>query len=178
MPAAVPQAQTSTASRFRSRIAQALRWAPPELRTKDAVELLLGTVARETALGKFPDRPKSGGTGLFQINPGTEADIWNRYLPKKPQLKKALMRATGVAGPNPDALTRNFPYAASIARLAYARAEDALPSRHDHSGMADYWKKHYNTAAGKGTPEGFLKMYYELVGGPEHDEARHRLWRE
>ena len=160
---ATPQA--NSAKKMRQDIKAAIEWMPSAYKTPDAVELLLGTAARETRLGKFPDRPNSGGVGIFQINPKTEEHIWQSYLRKRPALAAQLRKATGVAGPNPDALTGNFPYAASMARLAYTRARDPIPSAKDPLGQAKYWKEHYNTSAGEGTPEGFLETYYELIGG-------------
>ena len=153
------------AKKMRRDIKAAIDWMPPAYKTNDAVELLLGTAARETRLGKFPDKPGSGGVGVFQINPKTEEHLWNSYLRKRPALARELKRRTGVAGPNPGALTGNFPYAASMARLAYTRARDPIPSAKDPAALANYWKEHYNTSAGEGTPEGFLETYYELVGG-------------
>jgi hypothetical protein len=149
--------------KFRKDVSDALSWMPRGYRTPEAIELLVGTAARESRLGKFPDRPGTGGVGVFQINPNTEAHLWSGYLRKNPKLAEGLSRHTGVSGPNPEALSGNFPYAAAMARLAYTKAFTPIPK--DPAGMANYWKEHYNTAAGKGTPEGFLETYYELVKG-------------
>lgn len=157
MPVATPGAQ------YRQKIEKALSFMPRAYRTPEALELLTATAARESRLGKFPDQPGAGGVGPFQVNPQTEAQLWSSYLAKKPRLREVLTRNTGVAGPDPEALRGNFPYSAAMARLAYTRAFTPIPK--DPVGMANYWKEHYNTAAGKGTPEGFLETYYELVKG-------------
>ena len=163
MPVATPYADSN---KMRQQIKSALSWMPKGYQSDDAVELLLGTAARESRLGKFPDRPGMGGVGPFQVNPKTEEHLWESYLKQNPKLAKNLTRVTGVAGPNPEALKGNFPYSAVMARLAYTRAKnEPIPSRHDPVGMANYWKNHYNTAAGQGTPEGFLETYHELIGG-------------
>lgn len=157
MPVATP------GMKFKKQLEDALSWMPRGYRTPEALELLTATAARESRLGKFPDQPGMGGIGVFQVNPKTEADLWEGHLNKKPRLRDALVKATGVTGPNPEALKGNFPYAAAMARLVYARPMEALPK--DPVGMANYWKTHYNTAAGQGTPEGFLETYHELVKG-------------
>ena len=162
MPVATPYADSN---KMRQNIKQALSWMPKGYQTDDAVELLLGTSARETRLGKIPDRPGMGGVGPFQVNPKTEEHLWNSYLRQNPRLAKNLTKATGVAGPDPKALSGNFPYSAVMARLAYTRANTPIPSMKDPVGMANYWKEHYNTAAGQGTPEGFLETYHQLIGG-------------
>ena len=162
MPVTTPYADSH---KMRKNIKGALSWMPKGYQTDDAVELLLATSARESRLGKFPDQPGMGGRGPFQVNPKTEEHLWNSYLRQNPKLAKGITKFTGVAGPDPAALTGNFPYSAIMARLAYTRAQEAIPSRKDPVGMANYWKKWYNTAAGQGTPEGFLETYHELIGG-------------
>lgn len=162
VPVATPYADSK---KMRKDIQAAIRWMPPSYRTNDAVELLLGTAARESRFGKFPDRPGMGGVGIFQVNPKTEEHIWSSYLAKRPQMLTALRKATGVAGPSPKDLAGNFPYSASMSRLAYALASEPLPSSKDPVSQANYWKKWYNTSAGKGTPEAFLQTYRELIGG-------------
>lgn len=151
--------------KMRQDIQAAIKWMPPAYRTDHAVELLLGTAARESRLGKFPENPNSGGIGTFQINPKTEEHIWSSYLAKRPNLANAMRQNTGVSGPSPEALLGNFPYAASMARLAYTRAADPIPHKSDTLGQANYWKKWYNTSAGSGTPEAFMQTYNELVRG-------------
>ena len=45
---------------------------------------------------------------------------------------------------------------ATLARLGLASVPDAIPG--DLEGQANYWKKHWNTEAGKGTPEHFMSQ--------------------
>ena len=54
-------------------------------------------------------------------------------------------------------------YATTIARLIYWRVPRPLPAASDLEGLAAYWKAHYNTAAGRGTVEHFLKATQVLA---------------
>jgi hypothetical protein len=162
MPVATPYADSN---KMRQNIKQSLSWMPKGLRSDDALELLTGTAAQESLLGKLPDKPGMGGRGPFQVNPKTEERLWQNHLRKNPKLAEGLTRATGVTGPNPEALSGNFPYAVAMARLAYAEKKEPLPSRFDPVSMGNYWKTHYNTEAGQGTAEKFTETYHRLVGG-------------
>lgn len=147
----------STADIWRERIREALERVDPSMSSPEAVELLLGTAARESRLGKFGNSVAKHGIGPFQIIKSTEKDIWENYLRYKPELRKRIIEATGETGPNPRALIDNFDYATAMARTVYKRTPEPLPAADDIQGQARYWKKYYNTAAGKGTVSGYMK---------------------
>tara|TARA_R100000655_G_scaffold35551_2_gene69163 strand:- start:32 stop:1042 length:1011 start_codon:yes stop_codon:yes gene_type:complete len=58
--------------------------------------------------------------------------------------------------PNETLRTHNPYIAATLARLGLASVPEAIPS--DLGKQADYWKKYWNTAAGAGTQDHFLRM--------------------
>ena len=62
-----------------------------------AVELLMGTCAQESALGKY--RRQIGGgpaLGIMQMEPNTYKDIVKNYLKYKPALVSNILKASGL----------------------------------------------------------------------------------
>ena len=59
--------------------------------------------------------------------------------------------------PRRGQLVWNLFYATAIARLIYLRRPQPLPPVGDLPGLAEYWKAHFNTAAGGGTAEDFIR---------------------
>lgn len=129
------------------------------LYSPDAVELLMGTCAQESAMGKYR-RQLGGGPalGVFQMEPATFRDIVENYLNHRPDLKEKILKLSGVdALDNPDDLVFNDRLAVCMARVHYLRVKEAIPS--DLDGWARYWKKYYNTPKGKGTEYEFVCNY-------------------
>ena len=68
------------------------------------------------------------------------------------QHRGAVLEARRTAG-----LDTNLAYATAMARMLYWRKPEALPAADDIPGLAAYWKRHYNTAAGRGKPADFAQ---------------------
>lgn len=124
-----------------------------------AEDLLLGTAAQESLMGKYLKQKGDGpALGIFQIEPNTHADVWDNYLKyRQAYVKKIDPNLTEM--PDHSRLIYDLKYAAKIARLIYHRAPEVLPSPYDLNGLAKYWKKYYNTPKGKGTVEEFVKNF-------------------
>ena len=129
------------------------------LHSDNAVQLLLGTCAQESAFGKY--RRQIGGgpaQGIFQMEPATFRDIVENYLNFKPELKRKIMRESDVTDlDNPEEIVFNDRLAICMARVHYLRVSEAIPS--DLEGWAYYWKKYYNTHLGRGTEYEFVCNY-------------------
>jgi hypothetical protein len=52
-----------------------------------------------------------------------------------------------------------------MCRLHYRRVPEPLPDAEDINGLAAYWKKYYNTKAGRGSESEFIINWYNLVQG-------------
>lgn len=128
-----------------------------------AMELLLGTAATESKMGLWL-RQLGGGPalGLWQIEPATEWDVWNNYLAFRPGLRDVVR---GWSRGGDRELEYNHSYSCAIARLIYRRAPTPLPAAGDLEAQSKYWKRHYNTPLGKGTPEKYIADWKELVEG-------------
>lgn len=102
--------------------------------------------------------------GYFQMEPFTHDDIWANYLgaTKRAPLLAGLRSLSDCPG-DVDELIRNPQYAAAMCRIFYLRVPAPLPAPHDLRGMAEYWKRYYNTRLGKGTVEGFMQKAAEVM---------------
>ena len=118
-----------------------------------AEELIWRTGLAESG---YRTRVQYGGgpaRGYWQMEPATERDIWENYLAYRPKLAKKIKKFAG----NDQSLERNDRYAAAMCRVHYMRVPDPLPLNGDVEGQAHYWKRCYNSTAGKGTVEHFME---------------------
>lgn len=134
----------------------------PSINRKEAIELLMGTCAQESHLGKY--RKQIGGgpaLGIYQMEPATFDDIVENYLSFNPSLKSKIMEASGVRELKAGDLVNNDKLSTCMARVHYLRVKEAIPSSLE--GQARYWKKYYNTPLGAGTEEEYKSNYKNLV---------------
>lgn len=135
-----------------------------------AERLVIGTAVHESGGLKYidqitgPDDQDLGPAyGLFQIEPATYNDLQINYLARHPSRQAALM---AFVAPEPSVhvqLATNLLFGAAVCRLVYYRRPEPLPEDDDIEGLARYWKKHYNTSAGKGTAATWLLDYRQYV---------------
>ena len=125
--------------------------------SQGAENLLLLTCAVESRLGTYL-RQLGGGPalGIFQMEPATYRDIWTNYLAFRPEYVDALERMTGlpaaVLRASPERMVWDLRYAAAMARIHYLRVRSTIPGTDNWPALAVYWKDHYNTRLGAGTP--------------------------
>ena len=132
------------------------------LHSDNAVNLLMGTAAQESHLGKY--RKQMGGgpaLGIFQMEPATFNDIVNNYLRYKPELAARVERVARISRFKAEDIENNDLLAICMARVHYLRVREAIPS--DLDGWARYWKRYFNTTLGKGTEEEFIANYKKYV---------------
>ena len=136
-------------------------WSP------EAELLLMITCAKESLMGFYLKQLNDGpAVGVFQMEPNTYYDIVNHYLEYRPELTDKVLDACSLHYlPGANYLISNLKLATIMARLQYYRVSSALPEVDDIDGMARYWKEHYNTIDGKGSPEEFLESYNKYIKG-------------
>lgn len=128
--------------------------------SKQAAQLLLGTAIKESQNFKYRKQIVGPALSYFQIEPATHNDVWDNYLKYRPKLANQIKTLLSSPAANKlNELEFNDNYAAAIARIVYKRAPDKLPAFNNNSDMANYWKKHYNTPLGKGTPSGYISIW-------------------
>jgi len=128
----------------------------------DAVNLILGTMAQESAMGKY--RKQIGGgpaLGVGQIEPATHDDIVKNFLKYHKDLSKKILEWSGMATFNPLQLERNDKYSICMMRMQYYRQPKPVPHRVED--LAAMWKKYYNTPLGAGTVAEFINNYNKYV---------------
>jgi len=133
-----------------------------------AENLILGTAAQESALGTYIRQLGSGpALGIYQMEPGTYYDLWDNYLIRKSELLKMLTivckSCRSQERSEASRLMYDLAYATAMARVHYFRVPEILPQSDDIQGLAEYWKRYYNTPKGKGTVEEFIHNYKQYV---------------
>ena len=133
-----------------------------ELYSPAAENLLVGTAACESGLAWLKQGLRRAGDGegralgVYQMEPATHDDI-RTYLSRRARLS-GLVDSLLAEFPTPETqLVTNLAYTTAIARVLYWRKPEALPAADDIPGLAAYWKRHYNTAAGRGKPADFAQ---------------------
>jgi len=120
-------------------------------RRDEHVDQLMETCAHETLLGYYLTQIGDGlAKGLFQMEPDTFYDTIE-YAKKTQPYTVCRHLEDRYA----DEMEWDHKLAIIVARLNYLRKPGAIPT--DRAGRAAYWKQHWNTYAGKGTVEQYLK---------------------
>lgn len=124
--------------------------------SESAEKLLLMTACHESGGFKWK-RQMGGGPALswYQIEPDTAMDVYNNYLSYRPTMRNKLRPYEPENGDIEDALMDDR-YATAMCRLIYYRVPARLPDDDNDIGLAEYWKKYYNTHLGAGTADKFL----------------------
>ena len=153
---------------MRELVRDTLIYLEPEIKySKSAEELIVMTIAQETDMGGAIKQIKGPALGITQIEPRTYKDLY-RSLGYHPFIEKKIntlasawwndqYRQSGDA--NPYELVYNLRYAIAMTRYFYLTKPGSLPSPDDTKGLAEYYKKYYNTPAGKATVEETIKRY-------------------
>lgn len=150
---------------FRELIVETLDVIIPEYNSPEAVELLMMTAAQESFLGRFLKQLHCGiAKGVFQMEIATYNDLFDNYIRYKPDLQNKLYHYFPV---NEDTveimMCGNLPYQIVIARLNYYRKPAIIPAVDDTLGLANYYKKWWNTHLGDATIKEVLRNYDKYV---------------
>jgi hypothetical protein len=125
--------------------------------------LVLGTIYQESNGVALAQRGGGPALGIVQMEPATEADIWDNFLRFQPDLAA---KVTALLAPAPSRtmqLATNLAYAVAMVRVHYRRVPAPLPATADPAALGRYWKQHYNTPGGKGTVEEFVANFNRTV---------------
>ena len=125
---------------------------------------VFGTACKESACGLYLIQLGRGpALGIYQMEPATHDDIWDRFLAHQPDLSRKLnrWRAQYGNGMGPGEMVGNLYYATAMCRIHYLRVSEPLPET--LPGQADYWKKYYNTPHGAGTEQEYLDAWRQFA---------------
>lgn len=119
-----------------------------------ATMLMLETAAQETRCGTYKDpTPYGAGAGVFQCDLIAFQDIQQR-CPVSAYRKVSDAFGIDIKKAKHEQLLYSPLLGAIFCRLHYLLRNEPIPQ--DEVGRAEYWKKHYNTRAGKGTVQEYL----------------------
>jgi hypothetical protein len=147
------------------------------MNSASARALLMGTAAVESDLTHVRQIGGGPARGFFQMEPATALDILRWVDGRHPYLRKILGVDPDPLGVGPDIdiaelLETADIFAAAMARLHYRRIPAALPDADDVQGLAEYWKRYYNTRLGKGTVAKFVAKFALVADALAAREAR------
>lgn len=128
----------------------------------DSANLVLGTIAQESAYGKY--RKQIGGgpaLGICQMEPVTFNDICTNCLKYHSDIEAKIKQVAGVDSLVASDLQTNDRLSICMCRVHYLRVKEKMPATVE--GYAAYWKRYYNTVKGKGTEAEFIRNYYLYV---------------
>lgn len=128
----------------------------------DAVNLILGTIAQESAFGRYRRQLGNGpALGICQMEPNTFEDIVDNFLRYHRDLSDRIKSCAHVDHLDAMDIEHNDRLAIAMARMQYWRYPDRIPANIE--GYAALWKKRYNTVYGAGTINEFVKNYHRYV---------------
>lgn len=133
------------------------------MNSEAAVNLMLGTLAQESAMGTYIKQINGPALGIYQMEPHAHQDIYDSYLTYRPDLRFKLGLYAKSDYPVAEQMIADLNYATAMARLQYYRRPERLPEADDVFGLAVYWKEFYNTIAGAGTVDEFVENYERYV---------------
>ena len=124
-----------------------------------AEQLVMGTAAVESGLVWLKQLGTGPALGLWQVEPGTFADLWAR--------RHEEFVGEGLACsdhyPKFDEMACNLRFAAAMCRLKYKDAKPKLPDAWDVAAMESYHKRFYNSALGATKPGEFTRAWANLI---------------
>ena len=130
--------------------------------TPDSVNLILGTIAQESAYGKYRKQLGNGpALGICQMEPATFNDICKNYLKYHPDITERIKSVCHINVLSAPDMVSNDQLAICMCRVHYLRQKGAIPTTIE--GYAKYWKQYYNTPLGKGTETEFIRNYHLWV---------------
>lgn len=156
------------------------------------LQLMIGTASVES---DFEYRYQFGGgpaRGLWGMEIGTAEDIFVTYLnrPEKANLFRCLtgiwLNLRNIKPFIPDRkeieyfLVNDDRFACALARIKYLRDSQPIPYRPEKQG--EYWKRVYNTSAGKGTRAMYMRKWHAneceklIVGGQQGHLKKALRW--
>ena len=127
------------------------------LDSEDARSLIYRTGKAESGYKTLQQYGGGPALGFFQMEPNTALDIWDNYVMYRPKYREKLYALGFDDGALKFCLLSNIGLQAALCRLHYRRVPSALPKADNLKAQAKYWKKFYNTEAGKGTIKHFME---------------------
>lgn len=124
---------------------------------------LLGTAVQETMLRTRAQYGNGPAKSLWQIEPATANDVFDRYIIKRPGLHHYISNLSTFNRAVMEEIEVNDFFACAVARCIYRYRPGWVDSPLSSWDLAVWWKNRYNTVAGKGNPKSFEFLYNRHV---------------
>ena len=148
-----------------------------DMYSKAAVNLLLGTCAQESRLGRYLRQLGDGpALGIYQVEPETALWLLHDYLPRRPDISQRLQQASLLFSDKrirwqnierhaiSHLLASNLRFSTALARLRYWVVTEPLPAHDDVMSLAKHYKTFYNSHQGAATITEYSINYHKYVG--------------
>lgn len=131
--------------------------------------LMLETAAQETRCGTYKDpTPYGAGAGVFQCDLIAFQDVQQR-CPVSAHRKISDAFGIDLKKVKYEQLLYSPLLGAIFCRIHYLLRNEPIPQ--DQAGRAEYWKRYYNTSAGKGTALEYLANASIIEQIMEHEAS-------
>lgn len=130
-----------------------------DLYSKEAETLLVGTCAAESIIGEDQYIKQVGGPamGIYQMEKATHDWLVDVITTKRTKYAKLITWVEDTGGFTVERLLYDLYYMTIMARVRYLVVPKRIPM--DLYNIAEYWKQYYNTEAGAGTVDGFIRKF-------------------
>lgn len=131
--------------------------------SESAENLLLGTAAQESLMGKHCVCERTGGLGLYRITAEKHREVWDKYLVQFPDLA-SLQRGLAsqhqfLKDPHAELIT-NLCYSTGMAWIIYRQARVNFSKPTKLLTLANLWATHFDNGAGDvRRAEDFIQSY-------------------
>jgi hypothetical protein len=139
----------------------------------EALYLMTCTALVESKLTHIKQMPSGPALGFFQVEWATYLDVV-RYLEKNRKLFTLILyycERDHFPMKTPTHMC-DMVLNVLIARVKYYMQPEPLPTSLDAHGLANYYKKYYNTYKGDAVIDTFVKAYQDVKGWIENDKAQ------
>ncbi len=138
---------------------------------ENAEELMMGTVAAESLGGTYLTQVIGPALGVFQMEPKTHDDIWQKWLPNHPAITANLMSTCMISmKPAASMMVSNLFYATAMARILYFRnCAHKVPAGLEK--QAEYYLDYYN-CGGAGSVDKYINSYNIFINGGKHANTK------
>ena len=122
--------------------------------SEDAAKLIFETGMTESGYRHLEQMGGGPAVSFFQMEEATINSMFDNWITYRKPAVACLYRLGLVERHMVFCVMSNIALAVAFCRIYYWRKPGSIPS--DIEGRAKYWKKHYNTAGGKGSFEHYM----------------------
>ena len=133
-----------------------------DMHSQDAFDLVMRTGMQESKFKYLEQLGEGPALGFFQVEPATAEDTWVNYLVFKTSIREKLSLVAPLGPWDEITIMSNIALQVALCRFKYRRDRYRIPS--DIIGQASYYKRIYNTPAGKATEAEFIAHAGHLEG--------------